>query len=90
MQLSEGLVVPVTMLGRKRYALGFLPIGDEFLAWSKTAHPSGKGIYPQVASRGWRMGLHGLSLGAIGLLFMPWWAKHLRAKFRRRRSVALV
>lgn len=88
-QLSEGLGLPVAVAGRKQYALGFLPIGDEFLAWSKTARRSSEspnGAYLPVTRRGWRMGLHGLSLGVVGVPYMPWWARRLRAIVRRRTS----
>ncbi len=89
-QLSEGLGMPLALSGRKRYALGCLPIGDEFLAWSKTARSSTElplsGAYSQVAGQGWRMGLHALSLGVIWVLLTPWWGRRLRAMLHRRRA----
>jgi hypothetical protein len=36
---GEALGLPLTFAGRKRYAFGLLPIGDAFLAWSKSATP---------------------------------------------------
>ncbi|MBL1077730.1 hypothetical protein JK358_25340 [Nocardia sp. 2] len=36
---GELLGAPLTLPGTKRYALGLLPIGDDFLVWSATARP---------------------------------------------------
>jgi hypothetical protein len=64
--------VPVTTFNTKRYAFGLLPIGDVFLAWSKTAHPwTTPAPAPPDAVIGawWRVPLLLLML-VIGLL--PW------------------
>jgi hypothetical protein len=70
----------------KRYAFGLLPIGDAFLAWSKTARPwveQAPSPPPASVSRWWRVPLLSLLvvLGAI-----PWLPALLR-HYRRRKRV---
>ena len=78
--------VPVDTPSRKRYAFGLLPIGDAFLAWSKTARPW---LTPEPApppagiSWWWRLPL--LTLLAL-LGTMPWLPRLVRR--RRTRSAA--
>ena len=65
----------------KRYAFGLLPIGDAFLAWSKTARPWVAALPappPAVVSPWWRVPLLSI-LSLLGVL--PW----LPALVRRRR-----
>jgi hypothetical protein len=51
---GELLGLPLTGLKTKRYALGLLPIGDAFLAWSASARPIAAGDQPEFASgSGW-------------------------------------
>jgi hypothetical protein len=51
---GELLGLPLTGLKTKRYALGLLPIGDAFLAWSAAARPMVAGDQPEFASgSGW-------------------------------------
>ena len=67
----------------RRYAFGLLPIGDAFLAWSKTARPwvsAPPDPPPVTVALWWRTPLVVLLLLA-GVL--PWL---LRRRFRRRRS----
>ena len=67
----------------RRYAFGLLPIGDAFLAWSKTARPwvsAPPDPPPVTVAPWWRTPLVVLLLLA-GVL--PWL---LRRRFRRRRS----
>jgi hypothetical protein len=91
MQLTEGLGMPVTIGGRKRYGMGLLPIGDAFVAWSNTAgygEAGSKAAYSPATGRGWRVGLHGLSVACIALLYLPFWMRRARRIFRRSRSGA--
>lgn len=74
--------VPLDTPHTRRYAFGAVPIGDAFLAWSKSARPwvapAQTGLAP-VISPWWRMPLLTLFL-AIGTA--PWL---LAAAWRRRR-----
>jgi len=60
---------PVELAGRRRYAGGFIPIGDAFLAWSRTT-PSpleqGRGDYGRLVPRAWRLPLHAASFVLAG------------------------
>jgi hypothetical protein len=48
------LALPMTGLKTKRYALGLVPIGDAFVAWSASARPIAVGEQPQYpGSSGW-------------------------------------
>lgn len=76
--------IPIDTPWTKRYALGLLPIGDAFLAWSKTARPwVARTVPPPPAnvSPWWRLPL--LSLLLI-LGSAPW----VPAAVRRRRTHA--
>jgi hypothetical protein len=63
--------MPVDTPWTRRYALGLLPIGDAFLAWSKTARPwVAPPLRPPAPSVWWwRLPLLAL-IGCLGLL--PW------------------
>lgn len=50
--LGEFAGLPVNDFATKRYAFGLVPIGDAFLAWSKSAIPAGTGS-PEPALTGW-------------------------------------
>jgi hypothetical protein len=76
--------LPVDTPWTRRYAFGVLPIGDAFLAWSKTARPlvaAAPAPPPSAVSRGWR-----LSLLTLFLLVRaaPW----LAIAARRRASAS--
>ncbi|WP_250007464.1 hypothetical protein [Actinoplanes sp. M2I2] len=88
--LADGLArfgevagVPIYTPGEKRYAFGAAPIGDAFLAWSKSARPwvgVASAPPPRVLSRWWQVPLLTLFL-AVGLA--PWL---VGAGLRRRRE----
>ncbi|MFI7546614.1 hypothetical protein [Actinoplanes sp. NPDC049599] len=66
---GELIGVPVSTPWSKRYAAGVLPIGDAFLAWSKTARPwvaAQPAPLPPGVSRTWRLPF--LALLALGVL----------------------
>lgn len=80
---GELLGLPLTTPATKRYALGVLPIGDAFLAWSKTAVPwTDPPPAPNpVIGPAWRVPLL-LVLLVVGAA--PW----LWGAWRRRRALA--
>ncbi|MDR7274446.1 hypothetical protein [Catenuloplanes atrovinosus] len=76
--------LPAESFTTKRYAFGLLPIGDAFLAWSKTARPwttPVPGPPPPAVSGWWRAPLLALTLLVA---VSPW----LPALVRRRRARA--
>ncbi|MBO4207109.1 hypothetical protein [Micromonospora echinofusca] len=79
--------LPVDTPWTKRYAFGLLPVGDAFLAWSKTARPWVAAPGPVDPSPGvdrwWRLPLLGLLL-LVGAL--PW-LPELLLRYRRRAGV---
>ncbi|OKI58253.1 hypothetical protein A6A27_30005 [Micromonospora sp. CB01531] len=80
---GELVGLPVDTPHTKRYALGLLPVGDAFLAWSKTARPwvsPAPEPPPATVSGWWRLPL--LSLLAL-VAALPWLPELLR--WRRRR-----
>jgi hypothetical protein len=75
--------LPVSTPWTKRYALGLVPVGDAFLAWSKTARPwvaAPPPAPPASVTWWWRLPLL-LVLAVVGTA--PW----LPALVRRRRRV---
>ncbi|MEO3868681.1 hypothetical protein ABGB18_07620 [Nonomuraea sp. B12E4] len=76
--------LPLDTPWTKRYAFGLLPIGDAFLAWSKTARPWVTPVPPPPApslSPWWRFPLLA-ALAVIGIA--PWLPALLRHRSRRR------
>jgi hypothetical protein len=76
--------LPVNTPWTKRYAFGLLPIGDAFLAWSKTARPwvaRTPSAPPASISSWWRMPL--LSL-LVAIAAAPWLPTLVR-RYRRTR-----
>lgn len=73
--VGESLGLPINVGGEKRYALGLLPIGDAFVAWTKSAVPltPTPSIQlqnpPPVVVPGWRIPIH---LVTIFILFIIW------------------
>ena len=57
---------PIEIAGQRRYAGGYLPVGDAFLAWARSALPPvPRAQYPPLVPRWWRLPVHALSL-ALG------------------------
>lgn len=82
---GELLGVPVSTPWTKRYALGLIPIGDAFVAWSKTARPwVAEPLDPPPAhlSAWWRLPLLALLL-LLGAA--PWLPAPVR-RWRRRQG----
>jgi len=76
------LGLPVSGLKTKRYALGLVPIGDAFLAWSASARPIVAAEQPELESGpGWWRGPWLLLIWLPALLL---WGL-LRSRRRRRR-----
>ncbi|GGO81753.1 hypothetical protein GCM10012289_71450 [Nonomuraea cavernae] len=76
--------LPIVTPWTKRYAFGLLPIGDAFLAWSKTARPWVAGTPdppPATVSWWWRMPLLSM-LFVVGVA--PWGPALLRWRRRTR------
>jgi hypothetical protein len=77
----ESLGLPFTLSGRKRYALGLVPAGDAFIAWSSGAQRWTPGSlaahYPRRLSPLWRLPMHAATAVPFGILF---WALFLRRK----------
>lgn len=85
-QQAELFGAPVTLPGRRAYALGAMPAGDAFLLWSQSAPMAGDG--PNAHAPAPRWGLLILLTAAPGLLGLALLALALRARSRLRRAVA--
>jgi hypothetical protein len=71
---GELIGVPVSTPWSKRYAVGVLPIGDAFLAWSKTARPwvaAQPAPLPPTVNRVWRLPLLAVLALAVLLGWLP-------------------
>lgn len=76
---AEAVGFAVEFRGRRRYAGGYLPIGDAFLAWARSAAPPPlRTSYVSLVPRWWRIPIHALSLALAG------WAVFVAARVRRR------
>lgn len=85
-QFGDLAGLPLDTFSSRRYALGVLPVGDAFLAWSKSARPlvaTAPTAPERMISRWWRLPLLTLFL-AVGAA--PWLA---RAAWRRRASATM-
>ena len=84
LQVGEAFGLPIQWSQRKRYALGLMPVGDAFLAWSKTAMPWTTPLptvsHAPAVGRWWRLPMHALSLGLILLLWLPLWIGRMRRR----------
>ena len=79
--------VPVSTPWSKRYAGGLLPVGDAFLAWSKTARPwvsPAPAPVPPAEDRWWRLPI----LAALMLAVLLAWLPVARAAARTSRPSA--
>ncbi|MFF3460165.1 hypothetical protein ACFYXH_38925 [Streptomyces sp. NPDC002730] len=82
---SELAGLPVDTPWTKRYAFGLLPIGDAFLAWSKSAQPwvaETPSPPPASISSWWRLPL----LTVLVVLGAAPWSLALRRRWQRRRA----
>jgi hypothetical protein len=71
---GELIGVPVSTPWSKRYAVGVLPIGDAFLAWSKTARPwvaAQPAPLPPAVGPQWRLPFLALLALAVLLSWLP-------------------
>ena len=71
---GELIGVPVSTPWSKRYAAGVLPIGDAFLAWSKTARPwvaAQPAPLPAAVGPQWRLPFLALLALAVLLSWLP-------------------
>ncbi|MBH0777849.1 hypothetical protein [Nocardia bovistercoris] len=81
--LGESLGVPITLGDSKRYALGALPIGDAFLAWSfAEPRPDAETAFAPVVGWWWRLPWHAIALAFLALLWFPI-ARELRPRSPR-------
>jgi hypothetical protein len=77
---TDMLGFPIEIAGRRRYAGGFLPVGDAFLAWARSAAPAAhRTSYAPLVPRWWRLPIHALSL-ALGA-----WALSIAIRVNRVR-----
>lgn len=59
----EVVGMPFESHGQRRYAGGYLPVGDAFLAWARSAPPVSPAVgYGPAVPGWWRLVLHALSL----------------------------
>lgn len=82
--VSEVAGLPIHTPWTKRYAFGLVPVGDAFLAWSKTARPwvaKEQPPPPSQISAWWRIPLLSL-LSVLGAV--PWLPTLVRRHRRRR------
>ncbi|WP_199822058.1 hypothetical protein [Streptomyces sp. NRRL S-37] len=89
--VSELAGVPVGTPWTKRYAFGLLPVGDAFLAWSKTARPWVAPVPappPAAVPAWWRVPLLSLLVLSGALPWLPALLRRLRDP-RRARSRTL-
>ena len=86
----EAFGFPLQFRSRRRYAAGLLPVGDAFLAWSRSsALPeagTGEG-WVRIVPRAWYVPFHLVSVLVCGLVFLR--ARCLLRKLARSSSPAL-
>ncbi|BBM88221.1 hypothetical protein [Candidatus Uabimicrobium amorphum] len=80
MDTAEMVTIPMCFGNEKYHFFGLLPIGDAFLAWSKsivlwTRQAESEGKYERVTSRYWRVPFHVFSLMLMIPLLFPVWRK---------------
>ena len=69
----EAAGLPLQIWGQRRYAGGLIPIGDAFIAWSRSsAVPAAVagGDWARLVPRGWYMPFHLLSVLLCGVVFL--------------------
>lgn len=63
LSITELVGMPVEMDGGRRYAGGYLPVGDAFLAWARSAPaPASATPYGPLVPDWWRLLIHAVSL----------------------------
>ena len=60
--------MPFEIGGSRQYAGGYLPVGDGFLAWARSAPPPSGSVYETIIPPGWRLMIHAVSLLMAGAL----------------------
>ncbi len=64
---------PLQLWGRRRYAGGLLPLGDAFIAWSRSSVVPAAvvdGVWARLVPRGWYVPFHLLSVLLCGVVFL--------------------
>ena len=64
----EMVGMPFELGGGRQYAGGYLPVGDGFLAWARSAPPPPGAVYETIIPPGWRLMIHAISLLLAGAL----------------------
>ena len=80
----EFVGMPVEMSGSRQYAGGYVPVGDAFLAWARSAPLVAAAKFEDIVPPGWRLLIHAVSLLLAGVIA---YATFLLAASRRRQPV---
>jgi len=62
--------VPIEVGSGRRYAAGLLPVGDAFIAWSRSSIPARKVEWDPVLPRWWALPAHALSAAMAAILLV--------------------
>jgi hypothetical protein len=67
---TELVGVPLEWLGRRRYAGGLVPVGDAFIAWTRSSPMGSSEPWAPLLPQGWSIPFHLFS--AVIALFLAW------------------